>query len=61
MGLGPLRTARRLLMLATSAEKARAVRHLVAGPADPAWPCSLLRDHPDFDLLLTRDAATELD
>lgn len=61
LGLGPLRTARRLLLLATGADKARAVRQLVAGPADPAWPCSLLRAHPEFDLLLTHSAAAELD
>lgn len=61
LGFGPLRGARRLLMLATTAAKARAVRHLVVGPSDPAWPCSLLRDHPNFDLLLTHEAATELD
>lgn len=52
VGMGALRSAGRLLMLATGAEKARAVRALVEGPADPAWPCSLLRDHPRFDLLL---------
>ena len=35
MGLGPLRAARRLLLLATGADKARAVRQLVDGPARP--------------------------
>ncbi len=59
MGLGPMRGARRLLLLATTADKRRAVRALVDGPADPRWPCSLLRDHPEFDVLLTRDAAGE--
>jgi glucosamine-6-phosphate deaminase len=60
MGLGPLRAARRLVLLATTPEKARAVRALVDGPEDPAWPASLLRGHPRFDVLLTPEAAREL-
>jgi len=57
MGLGPLRDARRLLLLATTAEKAPAVRALRDGPEDPAWPCTLLRGHPRFDVILTPAAA----
>jgi len=53
MGMGPLREARRLLLLATTSAKAPAVRALLEGPEDPAWPCSLLRGHPSFDILLT--------
>jgi glucosamine-6-phosphate deaminase len=60
MGLGPLREARRLVLLATTPEKARAVRALVEGPEDPAWPASLLRGHPRIDVLLTPEAAREL-
>lgn len=60
MGLGPLRRARALLMLACGGGKAEAVRALVAGPAAPEWPCTLLREHPDFELLLDRAAAAHL-
>lgn len=59
MGFAPLWKARRLLVLATSAEKATAVRHLIDGPIDERWPCSLLLDHPAIDVVLTLDAATE--
>ena len=59
MGFGPLRAARRLLLLAIGPAKRRAVRALVDGPADPRWPASLLRDHPEFDVLVTRDAMGE--
>src|SRR5687767_2675478 len=52
VGMGALHSAERLLMLATGPQKAAAIRTLVEGPADPQWPCSLLRDHPRFDLLL---------
>lgn len=57
LGLGPLLRARHLVLLATTAEKARAVHALVHGPELPAWPCSLLRRHPWFDVLLTPAAA----
>lgn len=57
LGLGPLRRARHLVLMATTAEKARAVRALVHGPDVPAWPCSLLHRHPWFDVLLTPAAA----
>ncbi|HEX2164638.1 MAG TPA: 6-phosphogluconolactonase [Thermoanaerobaculia bacterium] len=56
MGLGPLRSARHLVLIATTAEKWEAVRALLEGPPDPAWPCSLLRDHPRFDLFLAAPA-----
>ena len=57
LGLGPLRAARHLVLIATTVEKRDAVRALVEGPEDAAWPCSLLRGHPRFDLFLTPQAA----
>lgn len=57
MGLGPLRRAGRIVLLATTADKVEAVAKLLEGPPDPAWPITLLRDHPRFDLLLTPQAA----
>ncbi|MCB1034996.1 MAG: glucosamine-6-phosphate deaminase [Acidobacteria bacterium] len=57
MGMGPLRRARRLLLMATGGSKARAVEALLQGSEDPRWPCSLLREHPSFDVLLDRAAA----
>ena len=60
LGFGALASARRLLLLATTAEKARAVRALVDGPKDPRWPCTLLREHPDFDVLVTPEACGDV-
>ncbi len=57
MGLGPLRHARGLLLMATGRSKSRAIEALREGPRDPRWPCSLLREHPNFDVLLDREAA----
>lgn len=58
VGLGTLRAARRLVLMATNTSKASAVRALLSGPADdPRWPCTYLQAHPQFDLLLTPAAA----
>jgi glucosamine-6-phosphate deaminase len=57
VGMGALRSARRLVLMALSADKAPAVRSLLDGPADPRWPCSLLRDHPALDVLITPEVA----
>lgn len=59
MGFAPIWKARRVIVLATSADKAAAVRHLVDGPLDERWPCSLLCDHPAIDVVLTLEAASE--
>lgn len=57
VGLGALRSARRLVMMATGAAKRAAVRALLDGPEDPRWPCTLLRDHPALEVLLDREAS----
>lgn len=59
MGLGTIGRARRLLLLATGAHKAEAVRRLRAAEPDPAWPATLLADHPDLEVLLDPGAAGE--
>jgi glucosamine-6-phosphate deaminase len=56
VGLDALRSARRIVLLATTAEKAAALHALLEGPEDPAWPCTHLRDHPRFDVLVTPEA-----
>lgn len=60
LGLAPLRGARQVVLLATTSDKARAVRALVEGPESRDWPCTHLRDHPRFHVLLTPQAAREL-
>jgi len=60
MGIGTIRAARRIVVLATGASKSTAVRQLVHGPDDPHWPCSFLHAHPDLDLLADREAAASL-
>jgi glucosamine-6-phosphate deaminase len=60
MGLGTIRAARALVVLATGESKATAVRALVQGSEDPDWPCSFLGRHPDLHLIADRAAASSL-
>ena len=60
MGIGTIRAARRILVLATGESKATAVQRLVHGPDDPNWPCSFLHAHPDLDLIADRAAASSI-
>jgi len=60
MGLGTIRGARALLVLATGAAKATALRALVQGAEDPDWPCSFLGKHADLEVLLDPAAASAL-
>lgn len=60
MGLGTLRAARAVVVLATGEPKAGAVRALVRGPEDPEWPCSFLGRHPGLVVLADRGAASSL-
>lgn len=56
VGMEPLRRARQLVLLATGVSKRRAMEALLQGPSGPQWPISLLRDHPDFQVLVSEDA-----
>jgi glucosamine-6-phosphate deaminase len=60
MGLGPLRRARQVLLMATGESKARAVRALVMGREDESWPASLLRGHPALTIVVDRAASSLL-
>ncbi|CAA7619837.1 Glucosamine-6-phosphate deaminase [Candidatus Terasakiella magnetica] len=60
MGIGTILEARRLLLLATGLDKARAVTATVEGPVTEAVPASALRHHPDATILLDRAAASGL-
>jgi glucosamine-6-phosphate deaminase len=60
MGIGTIRAARRILVLATGESKAAAVQRLVHGPDDPQWPGSFLHAHPDLDLIADRAAASSI-
>jgi len=59
-GLGTIREARHLVLIATSSTKATAVRRLVEGPVSASCPASVLQLHPHVTVILDEDAAAEL-
>lgn len=61
MGLGTIRSARAILLLATGASKAQAVRALAHGGSAEEWPCTFLRDHAHLQVFVDRPAAGMLD
>lgn len=61
LGFGPLRRARHLLLLVAGSEKAEAVRRLFRDEASSAWPCTLLRGHPHFEVFADEAAVGRLD
>lgn len=60
MGIATILSARRILLVATGAAKARAVRAMIEGPVGPQCPASFLRCHAAVELILDREAASLL-
>lgn len=59
-GLGTIMAARHVILLATGAQKAQAVRDLVEGPVAAICPASVLQFHPHATILLDEAAASAL-
>lgn len=59
-GIGTIRDARRLVLLATGANKAAAVAAALRGPFSSDCPASMLQDHADCTFLLDEAAAGQL-
>ncbi len=57
MGIGSIMKAREIVLIATGAEKAPAVKAMVKGAVDPACPASILQLHPSVTVLLDEGAA----
>ena len=60
MGLRSIMLAKRLVLLANGAGKARAVADMCSGSITTAVPATLLQLHPDVTVLLDRPAASML-
>lgn len=61
MGIGSIRAARRILLVALGEAKAPALAAAVEGPATTTCPASLLQDHPDVTVIADPAAAGRLD
>ena len=59
-GLGTIMEAKHVILVATGAQKARAVRDFVEGPVAAICPASVLQFHPHATVLLDEAAASGL-
>lgn len=59
-GIGTIREARSIVLLATGAKKADPIKAAINGPFTPDCPASLLQDHPDCTFILDEAAASKL-
>jgi glucosamine-6-phosphate deaminase len=59
-GLGTIMDARHVILVATGAQKAQAVREFVEGPVAAICPASVLQFHPHATVLLDESAASAL-
>ncbi len=60
LGIGSIMQARQVILIATGADKAEAVRRALEGDVSPLWQASILRTHPDAIFLLDEAAASRL-
>jgi 6-phosphogluconolactonase/glucosamine-6-phosphate isomerase/deaminase len=60
MGAASVMKVRRLVMIVNGAGKAQTVKRLMESPVDTAFPSSILKLHPNFTLILDKDAASAL-
>jgi glucosamine-6-phosphate deaminase len=58
MGMKSILGAKRILILASGANKAEAVRDMLDGPVDPMVPASILQLHPNVTLIADDTAMT---
>ncbi len=59
-GLATIMDAKEVLLIATGANKAQAVRELVEGGISAHWPATILQMHPKVTVLVDEAAASEL-
>ena len=56
MGLKSIMNARKIVLIATGKNKAKAVYGLIKGPITEDMPCSILQKHPDVTVYVDEDA-----
>ena len=61
MGIATIMDANEILLLATGAEKAEAIRQSIEGPVSSMWPASILQMHERVTVLLDEPAASALE
>ena len=56
MGLRSIMNAKKIVLIATGKNKARAIFNLLKGPKTEEVPCSILQDHPNCTIYVDEDA-----
>jgi glucosamine-6-phosphate deaminase len=59
-GIGTIMKAKNIILIATGANKAQAVRDMIEGPVDEACPASILQKHPSVTVIVDEAAASLL-
>ena len=59
-GLASIMRAKKIILIATGANKAAAVYGMIKGPKTTDCPASILQDHPDVTVLMDEAAAAKL-
>ena len=59
-GIGTIMKAKSILLIATGANKAQAVKDMMEGPIDEKCPASILQKHPDVTVIVDEAAASLL-
>jgi glucosamine-6-phosphate deaminase len=60
MGIKSIMSAKRILLMASGADKAEVIAKMILGGITPSLTASVLQLHPRVDVVLTEDAATGL-
>ncbi len=60
MGIKQIMSAKKVILIATGAKKAEAVRNMIEGPVTAQVPASILQEHEDVLIFLDEDAASLL-
>ena len=59
-GIGTIMKAKNILLIATGADKAQAVKDMIEGPVDVACPASILQKHENVTVIVDEAAASLL-
>lgn len=60
LGIGSIMNAKRIMLMANGAHKARAIKETLLGKVAPQAPASILQFHPDLTVILDEAAGAEL-
>ncbi|WP_027062918.1 glucosamine-6-phosphate deaminase [Mesoplasma seiffertii] len=61
MGLASIMNSKEIILIATGANKAEAIYHLVHGKVSEQWPCSILQNHENVTIIVDQEAAKLLE